>query len=267
LDNLSGRNRTEWELRSHLFGSSLRSVLFKGLPDVANEHLHDWHRRVILDFIQEKDRLKILDVGCGYGRLSIPIIEKFPDADITGVDIIENYVKLYKDNTHHPAFVGAVENLPPELGTFDYIICVTVLMYLDGWNLKKAILNLLFHLKPGGQLILIEPYFSGNLFQTGFGLLTFLINRTQKGIFNTRGRHFRKGEIENLFGKAGGRILSKRRLPVTSLFILPITLIGRLLPKPMARGIYKVISLFDALLGALRLPSLYVAYFITRDRD
>jgi 2-polyprenyl-3-methyl-5-hydroxy-6-metoxy-1,4-benzoquinol methylase len=263
LDNFNERNRKEWELRSHLFGASLRGVLFKRLPDVANEHLHNWHKKVILDFIERKDRLKILDVGCGYGRLSIPIIEKFPGVDITGMDISKNYVSLYKDYTNHPAFVGAVEKFPIELGTFDYITCVTVLMYLDSRNLERAILNLLFHLKPDGKLILIEPHSSGNLFQTGCGLLTVLINRIQKGVINTRGRYFRKREIENLFGKAGGRILSERRLPITSLLILPIALIGKLLPEPAAKGIFKVISLFDALLGGLKLPSLYVAYIIT----
>jgi len=265
LDNLTEQNRIQWELRSQLFGASLRGVLFKGLPDVVNEHLHNWHKKVILDFIEGKDVLKILDAGCGYGRLSIPIIEKFPDVDIKGVDISENYVRLYKENTNHPAFVGSVESFPSELGTFDHIICVTVLMYLDGKNLEEAIFNLLSHLKPDGKLILIEPHFSGYLLQTGFGLLKFLINRIQRDILNTRGRYFRKREIEDFFDNVGGRILSERRLPITSLFILPITLIGKFLPKPMARGIYKVISLFDELLDELKLPSLYIAYFISKN--
>jgi SAM-dependent methyltransferase len=237
-------------------------VLFKRFPDVANEHLHHWQRKVILDSVKKKDGLKILDVGCGYGRLSIPVIEKFPGVDITGLDISENYVSLYRSSTNRPAFVGTVEEFPVELGTFDYILCVTVLMYLDGRGLERAILNLLLHLKPDGKLILIEPHSSGNLFQTGFGLLTVLINRTRGGVMNTGGRYFRKREIEDLFGHAGGRILSERRLPLTSVFILPITLMGKLLPEPAAKGILKVISLFDALLGGLRLPSLYVAYII-----
>ncbi len=264
MDNLSERNKSEWELRSHLFEASLRGVLFKGLPDVVNEHLHNWHTKVIFDSIQGKDRLKILDVGCGYGRLSIPIIEKFPDADVTGVDIIENYVRLYKENTNHPAFVGAVENLPTELGTFDYIICVTVLMYLDGRNLKKAILNLLFHLRPEGKLILIEPHHSGILFQTGFRMVTLLMERMRPATVNTGGRFFAENEIENLINSAGGKIILEKRIPVSSLCFLPMAFSGVVLPDKVSRRICKFIARFDDLTGGLKLPSISVAYVATK---
>ncbi len=200
-----------------MLGGSLRSVLFKSLPDVVNEHLHNWHKNVILNFLEKKDGLKILDAGCGYGRLSIPIIEKFRGIDITGMEISENFFNLYKGNTNHPAFVEAVQNIPSELGTFDYIICVTVLMYLDGEKLKKAISNLLFHLKPEGKLILIEPDRSGAPFLTGFG---FLRHRMGRDTIDTKGRFFGTDEMEHLFGNAGGKILLERRVPITSFFIV-----------------------------------------------
>jgi 2-polyprenyl-3-methyl-5-hydroxy-6-metoxy-1,4-benzoquinol methylase len=267
LENLTEQNRIAWETRSKLLGTSLKSVLFKRLPDVVNEHLHNWHRNLILNIIENKHKLRILDVGCGYGRLSVPIIEKFPGVDIAGIDISENFVRLYKATTHHSAFVETVENIPAALGTFDYILCVTVLMYLEGENLKKATCNLLCHLKPEGKLIVIEPHESGVPFQTGFGVLLFARNHLHRDTFNTKGRSFRMNEIENLFDNAGGRVLSEYRLPITSLFILPLTLIGRLLPRGLALGICKIVSRLDALLGKLKLPSIYVAYLITKNRS
>ncbi len=265
MENLIEQNRIAWETRSKLLGTSLKSVLFKGLPDVVNEHLHNWHKGLILNIIENKHKLRILDAGCGYGRLSIPIIENFPSLDITGIDISENFVKLYKENTNHPAFVGTVENIPAALGTFDYIICITVLMYLDGENLKKAIANLLFHLEPEGKLILIEPQRSGVPFLTGFGILTFLRHRMGRDAIDTKGRPFRMNEIEHLFGNAGGEVLSEYRLPITSLCILPLTFIGKILPSRLAKGIYKTVSFLDALLSKFKLPSIYVAYLITRN--
>ena len=261
------RNRLEWERRSRFFGASLEGVLFKGLPHVVNGHLDGWHKKVILDFIEEKDELKILDVGCGYGRLSIPLIEKFPKINITGLDISESYALLYQERTGHPARIGAIEDLSGELGTFDYILCVTVLMYLDDDRLRKAISNLLFHLKPEGKLILIEPHVSGHPFQTGFGLSSLLGDRIQRNSINTKGRYFRSGEIETRFGNAGGKVLSEQRLPITSLFFLPIALAGKMLPDGIVRGICEMVSLFDALLGRLKLPSIHVAYLISRDED
>lgn len=266
MDHINKQDVRDWDLRSKRFGATLRGVLFKGLPDVVNEHLHHWHEKLVLSWIEEKEDLKILDVGCGYGRLSIPIIKKFADVDITGLDISENYVRLYKENTHHPAFVGAIENIPAELGAFDYIICVTVLMYLPNEKLGQAVSNLLFHLKPNGKLILIEPHSSGIPFQTGFGIWACVRNRFRQDSIHTRGRSFRMKEIASLFSNAAGKIISECRLPITSLFFLPIALIGKYSPEGTARKLFKIIFFLDTLLGGVKLPSIYVAYLITRNR-
>jgi len=263
-ETLTEQNRNAWETRSKLSGTSLKSVLFKGLPDAINEHIHRWHNNLILNIIENKQRLSVLDVGCGYGRLSMPIIEKFPAVNILGIDISEHFIELYKNGTGHPAFVTAVENIPVTLGTFDYIICVTVLMYLDGENLKKAVCNLLFHLNPAGKLILIEPHESGSFFQRGFGLLSWVKGKVLRDFALTRGRSFRTNEIRRLFIDAGGRVLGEYRLPITSLFILPLTLLGRLLPTRLVGGIYRTVSILDALLGKFKLPSIHVAYLIER---
>jgi 2-polyprenyl-3-methyl-5-hydroxy-6-metoxy-1,4-benzoquinol methylase len=256
----------EWDLRSKRFGSTLRGVLFKGLPDVLNEHFHRWHEKLVLRWIEEKQDLRILDVGCGYGRLSTPIINRFPGVDIAGLDISENYVRLYKKNTHHPAFVGALEDIPAELGTFDHILCVTVLMYLPEQKLSQAASSLLLHLKPDGKLILIEPHSSGIPFQTGFGIWTWVRNRSREDALHTGGRPFRTEEIANLFSKAAGKIISESRLPITSLFFLPMALIGKYSPEGTARKLFKIIFFLDGLLGRLKLPSIYVGHLITRDR-
>jgi 2-polyprenyl-3-methyl-5-hydroxy-6-metoxy-1,4-benzoquinol methylase len=265
VDPLNNSNKIAWEKRSKLFGTSLKGVLFKGVPDVVNEHVHDWHKKVILHSIGGRGELRILDVGCGYGRLSLPIINKFSNLDIIGLDISEYYVTLYKKNTNHPAWIGAIENIPKELGTFDFIICVTVLMYLDHDPLNQAISNLLFHLKRDGKLILIEPHFSGHYFQTWFGLLTFFMKRVQKDTVDTQGRYFRSREIEQRFKHAGGQVLLEWRLPITSLFFGPLTFAGKLLPHGVVKSFCKFISLLDALLGKFELPSIQVAYLIARN--
>ena len=239
-------------------------MLFKGLPDIVNEHLHHWHENLILNLIENRPEMRVLDVGCGYGRLSEPIAERFPDADLTGIDISEHFVKLYEARTGHRAFPMTVENLPPTLGTFDCILCVTVLMYLEPENLKRAVDHLLGVLRPKGKLILIEPDESGLPFQTGFGIVSLLKKRARKDIVLTGGRFFRENEMINLIARAGGRVLKEYRLPVTSMFILPLTLLGRLLPMRWARSIYRVVSLLDAFLGRFKLPSIHVAYFIER---
>ena len=197
----------------------------------------------------------------------MPLIEAFPRADIRGVDISEYYVSLYKEKTKHPAWVGSIEELPPELGVFDYILCVTVLMYLEKDGLSKAFSNLLSHLKDDGKLILIEPHLSGFPFQTGFGVLPFFIKRLRKDTAGTRGRYFGSREIEEHSIQAGSRVLLERRLPITSFFFLPLTLAGSLLPGRVARCLFRSVSVLDLLLGRFKLPSIQVAYLVAKAKN
>jgi len=263
MDISDKSNAAEWEKRSKLWGSSIKSVLHKSLPDIFNEHFHNWHLRIISSTIEKKENLRILDVGCGWGRLTIPIKEMFPDAQLTGLDISENYVRLYKEKTGCEAFVATLEDMPPELGEFDYIICVTVLMYVDDANLKKAVDNLFKHLKVGGKLILIENNWSGVPFQTAFGLLKLFRNKSKKDI-ETGGRTFKMGEIGRLFF-IDGEVKSVRRIPCTTINFLPLYIITRFFPKPVARFFLRAVTFFDNLFGGWMLPSIYIAKVIEQD--
>src|SRR5215510_10585042 len=197
----SSPNRTEWENRSIQYGMSLRSVLFKGLPHVVNENISNWHIRFILNNITRKEGLRILDIGCGYGRLSLPVIEKFPNAEIIGIDVSKNFVELFKKMTRQSSFVGTIEDIPADIGKFDYIICVTVLMYVEKSKLEKTVGNLVSLLKPEGRLIIIENSWAGVLLSSGFGLYHCLKKFFKKDLINTGGHYFRKNEIENLVQK------------------------------------------------------------------
>ena len=163
--------------------------------------------------------------------------------------------------------MGRIESLPHGLGAFDYILCVTVLMYVDLENVRTSISNLLAHLKPEGTLILIEPDSSGRSFQTGFGIFTSLIKRLTGNEVGTGGRSFGSREMRKLLDLAGGVIVSEERLPVTSLFFLPIALIGRVLSQGMSKRIYGGVSVLDGFLGGFKLPSIYVAYRISKNPE
>lgn len=258
---MTNQNKKEWQQRSQQLGTSLKSVLFRNVPDVLNEHIHQWHQKIVVQAIVSKTVLRILDVGCGYGRLSIPIMEKFPKAEIIGIDMDAHYIDLYRKNLKKTAFVGTIENLPENIGTFDYIICVTVLMYLDGEDLTSAIKELFNHLKPEGRLILIENDHSGRPFQTAFGLLD-LLRKHQSG---TGGRVFQANELDTLLQRNGGKILIKQRLPASTILFLPMYLIGKMFPDGFARIIFRGISLFDDIWGRSTLPSIYIARTICRD--
>ena len=257
-------NSGAWEKRSINYGATLRSVLFQGMPDRANEHFHLSHLSFIWQCLDDQPTaLKILDAGCGYGRISLPLGQKFPQAQICGMDISPNYLKIYRQNTGREAFIGTVEAIPPEIGTFDYIIVVTVLMYLPENKLKEAFSCLFAHLNPDGKIILIEPDRSGKLFQTGCGLTK--LQRKDSNI-NTGGRCLSAAEIAAAVSCTGGSIIREERIPATTFFFGPIYLLTKTLPDNWTRPFFRGLRALDGLLRNTRLPTLWSFYLIEKNK-
>jgi 2-polyprenyl-3-methyl-5-hydroxy-6-metoxy-1,4-benzoquinol methylase len=256
----------QWEERSSRHGSTLRSVLFKGLPEIFNNHIHKWHVETILKNISYRDDTRILDVGCGYGRITIPIINKYPNVEMLGMDISKQYVNLYEENTGREAIEGNVKDLSSDIGLFDYIICVTVLMYLDGEDLKKAMKKMISRLKPGGRLILIENDRSGYRFQTAFGLLEYIASiRCEEKLI--QGRIFGKKELENIIEDSSGRIISERRMPFTTILFLILYVIAKHLPIKLTEMVFTICAWMDGVLENSRLSSIYVARIIEKNNE
>ncbi len=102
--------------------------------------------------IDLKDK-KILDAGCGEGRFSKYFIEK--NANITSLDISEEYINVIKANIRRGKFVvGSVTDLPFPKNSFDYIFSVDVLQHVP--NINKAIKEFHRVLKINGKVIIID---------------------------------------------------------------------------------------------------------------
>jgi len=108
--------------------------------------------KIFRDFITEGD--KILDVGCGNGRL----LEILKDKKInyTGVDISEKLVEVAKKRYPQNSFLVADNlNLPFLDNNFDKVFSVAVLHTIPSQSLrKKAIFELKRVLKPEGLLFI-----------------------------------------------------------------------------------------------------------------
>ena len=84
------------------------------------------------------DVRRILDLGCGLGRLRDPLLAGFPRARYTGVEISE----------HLCAELGWVRGSAATFRSrrrFDLVICQDVLQYLDDAEAEDAIENLARH--------------------------------------------------------------------------------------------------------------------------
>ncbi len=258
------QNQISWDARSQKWGASLRSVLFKGFPETINRHLDAWQQGIVLENLGAAKHLRVLDLGCGYGRLAEAIIQRFPAVELTGVDISDHYLALFRERTGRTALSAHIENLPPSLKDFHRLVCVTVLMYVDQKSQTKAVDNMLGALQIGGRLILLENDRSGLPFLTGCGLLK---NRgaDKESNVHTGGVYFSAKQIKELLHRPGVRLSAQHRMPATTVAILPLVAAGRYLPRRWTQKALRLVRWLDARLEQLPLPSLYTAYIVEKE--
>ncbi|WP_052144659.1 class I SAM-dependent methyltransferase [Halalkalibacter okhensis] len=113
-------------------------------------------------FLNEPIRkeMKVLDVGCGTGDTALFLQGSFH----CNVDVIENHPKMLKKVKKRFAskratinvFEGSVEQMPFLNNTYDYIICESIIAFVDA---KKALNECHRVLKNNGILLLNEMSF------------------------------------------------------------------------------------------------------------
>jgi len=112
----------------------------------------------LLRFIDPKDDDVVLDVGCGSGE-NIILLSKVVKK-IIGVDFSEGMVKRAVERIKEhkiqnaECFVRDVTDLQFEDNSFDKVVCVSVLQYLDDKSCEKALSELIKVTKKRGYVIL-----------------------------------------------------------------------------------------------------------------
>ena len=85
----------------------------------------DWSSDVcssdlIINSVNENDRLTILDIGSGSGNISIALAANLPDAFITGMDIKDNSIELALENLSKHPFTNRVHFIKADILNFDF---------------------------------------------------------------------------------------------------------------------------------------------------
>jgi len=108
---------------------------------VNPEYIAGYHRADFLYFLpyESRDSFRVLDLGAGFGNITIPIAKKMPNAKVYAVDASHDILRLLSvrarkegcDNivcTHTDVFEN--ENLPFPEGSFDLILMNGVLEWI-----------------------------------------------------------------------------------------------------------------------------------------
>lgn len=247
-----------WEKRSQKYGNKIEGVLIKSAPPIINTYLNNWMFKEINTILDNKN-LKILDIGCGYGRLAKQIVDKYPKVTIFGVDIAKNYVDLFNQTLgpKNKAFKSDIQNLPFKDNSFNVIFIVTTLMYVQSNNNQKQALNEAFRvLKKGGSFVIIERSPIGfNIFTLG-GLISKL---RQKKHSEIPAVSFTSSYLTKLIKNSGGEVNSCQGLATFAIFF-PLIFLLSSINSQIGKLFLGLINIIDTKLKRFYFLSLYISY-------
>lgn len=248
-----------WEKRSRKFGNQIVGVLIKSVPEIINLHLHNWMLGQIEPTISRNGSLKVLDLGCGYGRLSGPLLKKSSKVSTYGIDISQTYVDLYNKslNPRGKALVGNILKLPFKSSYFDIVFMVTTLMYVtDKKEQEKSITEIFRVLKSGGSFVIIERSPLGYSIFTLGGIVNKIRGKKHSEIPAVSiDPRFISGVID----KSGGQLNGCYGIPLFTLFF-PIILFLSKINISLGKFSLNMTKLSDQKIRKFYFPSLYIAY-------
>ena len=112
---------------------------------------------VLLDFIpySQSDNFSVIDLGCGTGTLAKLIADKYPNAQITCVDISENMLELVKHKMQRPVTLIKNDFYTLKFNqTYDVMVSSLALHHLETTQDKLMFYKKIFHaLSQNGLLI------------------------------------------------------------------------------------------------------------------
>lgn len=133
--------------------------LIQGGSFLASEMVE--RKRAVLAFVDTyagDRKLSVLDIGCGTGMTMRDILRR--GHSVVGADITEAMlnqakavVSQYPDQAS--CILSDVENVPFEDGSFDVVVCMGVLQYLQ--TDEKAVREIHRVVRPGGLVVLTLP--------------------------------------------------------------------------------------------------------------
>jgi ubiquinone/menaquinone biosynthesis C-methylase UbiE len=138
----------------------------------------------------------LLDVGCGTGRLLRKIRERWPYAQLIGIDPAEGMVKKARQMMPDSTFmVSSAESIPLPDTSLDLVFSTTSFHH---WSDQlQGIREIRRVLRPGGQFFLAD-----------IAPLPFFLRFVHRG----QGQLRNQNEVRNMFEQAGLEVQAQRRL-------------------------------------------------------
>ena len=171
------------------------------LQGVFFDRVHDALVRVLRPLLRGIEAPRVLDVGCGTGRLLARLRTELPKAELSGVDASAGMIEVARGKAELATVrleVASAAALPFEDAWFDAVLST---MSFHHWDDQAAGLRgVARRLRPGAPLLLVDVY--------AVGLLAPLVRRFGRA----HGLGMRSdGEIAAMLAAAGMTAVELRR--------------------------------------------------------
>lgn len=111
-----------------------------------------FHVKLLMAHLGDLSGKRLLDVGCGKGRFARLFYERYPDAEVWGLDISEEMLKLVPDGIRTKQ--GPMTVLPFESGYFDAAYATESLEHAV--EIDVAVKEICRVVRPGGRIAIID---------------------------------------------------------------------------------------------------------------
>lgn len=138
----------------------MAAVLSFSLPEYLNRSYSEWEIHSIIHSLPRLEGLKVLDLGCGVGRVTVPLAQQ--GAHVTSFDNSSEMLAAAQLNVEEAGVAqsvtfekGSADELPFPDETFDAVICVGVLEHLPPPVREATLRQIIRVVRRPGDLALV----------------------------------------------------------------------------------------------------------------
>ncbi len=167
FQDLKTLNKNKKRVKKYWDETGVHVLLQKEFEKIKNNLVFDlsWRTTVeaLIKYGKINDGEKILDAGCGWGRILIGLKKYLPNSEFVGIDVVDGLLEKAKKMINKEInnlnkinfYIGDVNNIQFNENYFDKVVSVRVLQYVS--DPDQTIKEFRRVTKKGGRVIIIVP--------------------------------------------------------------------------------------------------------------